>query len=86
MPVFPRRFDRTQAIATDVHSSVASNQRLLEQPLTLGQCLHVFTKDEKLEAFCSKCSRVGDDIVMRQQVSFHPPRTSPPSPPSRRSA
>jgi len=61
-------FDRTRSAAQDTHYSVATNKQLQEQPLSLSQCLHVFTKDEKLEAFCSKCSRVGDEVFMRQQV------------------
>ena len=71
-------FDRQQANAYDIHSSCDANRLLAEQPLSLSQCLHVFTKDEKLEAYCSNCSRQGDDVIMRQQVCRRAQATAKP--------
>ena len=59
--------DRAEIGATDDHPSVAAARREQDRPLSLAQCLDVFVRPEQLDdtRFCPKCSRVGDDIVMR---------------------
>ena len=62
--------DREEVTATDTHPSVQAAERERDRPLSLSQCLDVFARPEKLDdsRFCSKCSRVGDDIAMRPFV------------------
>lgn len=61
-------YDRLEAMATDTHDSIAASIREQEQPLSLAQCMQVFTHDEKLTAHCSNCSVVNDDVIERPQV------------------
>jgi len=51
------RFFSQRAVAPKEHPSIAEYHERLAKPMALEDCLQSFTKEEKIEAYCPKCTK-----------------------------